>query len=100
MRCKRGRAGPSPHNKITILPHHEVVRVEGNGMVEQLVVKNNVDWKKRTLSAQDGGPLGVFVFVGYEPKTALVKGLVDLDREGYIVTDRAQKQAGRNLCGR
>lgn len=92
FKCAASVAEPAlHHNKITILPHHEVVRVEGNGMVEQLVVKNNVTGKKRTLSAQDGGPLGVFVFVGYEPETALVKGLVDLDREGYIVTDRAQK---------
>ena len=102
FKCAASVAEPAlHHNKITILPHHEVVRVEGNGMVEQLVVKNNVTGKKRTLSAQDGGPLGVFVFVGYEPETALVKGLVDLDREGYIVTDRAQKnKPGRNLCGR
>lgn len=40
FKCAASVAEPAlHHNKITILPHHEVVRVEGNGMVEQLVVK-------------------------------------------------------------
>lgn len=30
---------------------------------------------------------GVFVFVGLDPNTAVVKGLVDLDRYGFVVTD-------------
>ena len=33
----------------------------------------------------------MFVFAGYQPATSLVKGIVELDESGYIVTDRVQK---------
>ena len=34
---------------------------------------------------------GVFVFAGYAPATEAVKGIVELNEQGYIVTDAAQK---------
>jgi len=34
---------------------------------------------------------GVFVFAGYAPATEAVKGIVELDEQGYIVTDKSQK---------
>ena len=38
---------------------------------------------------QDGGTFGVFVFAGYEPQTQIVRGVVELDPNGYVVTDAA-----------
>ena len=35
----------------------------------------------------DGGTFGVFVFAGYVPQTAVVKGVVDLDPQGYVIAD-------------
>lgn len=34
-----------------------------------------------------GGLRGVFVFIGLTPNSGLVKGLVDLDGQGFVVTD-------------
>jgi thioredoxin reductase (NADPH) len=34
---------------------------------------------------------GVFVFAGYAPATTAVKGVVELNEQGYIVTDASQK---------
>ena len=34
---------------------------------------------------------GVFVFAGYAPATEAVKGIVELNKQGYIVTDASQK---------
>ena len=34
---------------------------------------------------------GVFVFAGYAPATESVKGIVELNAQGYIVTDQSQK---------
>ena len=34
---------------------------------------------------------GVFVFVGYAPATEAIKGVVELNEQGYIVTDASQK---------
>ena len=41
---------------------------------------------------------GVFVFAGYEPATEMLKGIVDLNEQGYIVTDESQKT--RTACTR
>src|SRR4029079_407642 len=32
-------------------------------------------------------PAGVFVFIGLTPNTGIVKGLIDLDERGFVVTD-------------
>ncbi|WEV64061.1 FAD-dependent oxidoreductase [Bifidobacterium sp. ESL0732] len=43
----------------------------------------DVEWKP------EGNPhFGVFVFAGYVPQTRLLEGLVDLDEEGYVITDQ------------
>ena len=34
---------------------------------------------------------GVFVFAGYAPATETVKGIIQLNEQGYIVTDKSQK---------
>ena len=39
----------------------------------------------------------MFVFAGYEPATALVKGLAELDKSGYIVTDENMKSSVEGL---
>lgn len=56
--------------------------VKGDGLVESVVIKNI---KTGELSEM---PInGVFFFVGTIPKTDLVKGKVDLDEQGYIITN-------------
>ena len=39
----------------------------------------------------DGTNLGVFVFADYVPASDFVKGIVNLDDKGYIITDKGQK---------
>ena len=41
--------------------------------------------------ARDGETFGVFVFAGYEPATELLRGIADLNEQGYVITDRNQK---------
>ena len=47
--------------------------------------------------AERGGSFGVFVFAGYVPNTALVKGIAELDEQGYIITDAAQKTSAEGV---
>ena len=44
---------------------------------------------------------GVFVFIGLVPNTEFMKGVVKLDKEGYIVADRDMKtsEPGIFACG-
>ena len=41
---------------------------------------------------------GVFVFAGYAPATEALKDLVELNEQGYIVTDAAQKTNVDGVC--
>ena len=44
---------------------------------------------------------GVFVFIGLVPNTEFMKGVVQLDKEGYIMADRDMKasEPGIFACG-
>ena len=39
------------------------------------------------METYEEGSFGVFVLVGRDPETELVRGLVDVDDAGYVVTD-------------
>lgn len=56
--------------------------IKGDGLVESVVVKNI---KTGELSEMMFN--GVFFFVGTVPKTELVKGIVDLNEQGYVITN-------------
>jgi len=40
---------------------------------------------------------GVFVFAGYAPETEAIKGIVELNEQGYIVTDASQKTSAEGV---
>ena len=79
------------HEKITVLTNTEVVEALGDEVLESLKYKNNVSGEVTEYKPNNNEGFGIFVFAGYEPATALVKGIADLDEYGYIVTDRNQK---------
>ncbi len=79
------------HPKITVLTNTEVVSVSGDDFLKQIVYKNNKTGEETTYTAKENDTFGVFVFAGYMPSTDLVKGIADLDPQGYILTDRSQK---------
>ncbi len=79
------------HKKITVLTNTEVEEVSGNGGLSYIRYKNNSTGELTEFRADDNDFFGVFVFVGYAPATELVKGKAELDKWGYIVTDREQK---------
>jgi thioredoxin reductase (NADPH) len=57
-------------------------KIEGDVSVHALHVKNVETGEKEILRVK-----GVFIYIGYIPNTAYVKGLVELDRDGYVITD-------------
>ncbi|MGB3482743.1 MAG: thioredoxin-disulfide reductase [Mycobacterium sp.] len=68
------------NEKITFVTNAAVVAVEGEGTVSGLRVRNTVTDEESTLAVT-----GVFVAIGHDPRSSLVRGLVDLDPEGYVV---------------
>jgi len=58
-----------------------VTEVLGENSVTGVKVRDTVTGEESTLAAT-----GVFVAIGHDPRSQLVKGQVDVDDEGYVVT--------------
>jgi thioredoxin reductase (NADPH) len=58
-----------------------VVKGDDRGLMSHMVIKDVKSGKEETIEAN-----GLFYAVGHDPATALVKGQIDTDEEGYIVT--------------
>ena len=68
------------NDKIRFLTNTTVVAVEGDSTVTGLRVHNALTGEESTLAVT-----GVFIAVGHDPRSELVRGAVDLDAEGYVV---------------
>lgn len=58
----------------------------GQGGLREAAILNRATGQTETWKPADGGTFGVFVFAGYVPATNLVRGVVELDDYGYVVT--------------
>ena len=71
----------SKHPQIRLSLNTSVRSMEGNGKLSSL-----------TLQTEEGlaqtSPDGVFVFIGLQPNTEFLRGVVDLDNRGFITTDQ------------
>jgi thioredoxin reductase (NADPH) len=70
------------HEKIEFIWDSVPVKILGEKGVEGVELKN---LKTRSVFRKD--VQGVFVFIGTLPNTGLVKGLIRLDDNGFVVTD-------------
>ena len=78
----------SNHPKVEILYNTSGVEIKGDkesGLMNQLVVKNNVTKQQQTLDAK-----GLFYAVGHDPATELFKGQLEMDEDGYLITKPGQ----------
>lgn len=67
------------NEKITFVTNTEVVAVEGDSKVSGLLLRNTATGEESKLPVT-----GVFVAIGHDPRSGLVRDLVDLDDEGYV----------------
>lgn len=65
--------------KIEVLWDTVTERIEGEGQVEALLVKNKKTQEEKRLSVS-----GVFAAIGMQPDSGLFAGQADLDENGYI----------------
>lgn len=85
------------HEKISVITDTTVEEVSGDGVVNYIRYKNHKTGEITEYNADKGDNIGVFVFAGYEPETALVKNVAKLDDFGYIITDNEQKTSVEGL---
>jgi thioredoxin reductase (NADPH) len=67
--------------KIEFKWNSEVSDVMGDGSVDAIRLRDTVTGTESDLEVQ-----GLFVAIGHDPNTALFRGQLDLDENGYIVT--------------
>ena len=85
------------HPKITVHNFTEVEEVLGDSVLRAIRYKNNRTGEVTEYRDPQGGNIGVFVFAGYSPVTSLVKGLAELNEQGYVITDRNLKTSVEGL---
>ncbi|HEV6952198.1 MAG TPA: thioredoxin-disulfide reductase [Promicromonospora sp.] len=68
--------------KIEFAWNSEVAGISGDDKVAGVSLRDTVTGEVRELDAT-----GLFVAIGHEPRTDLVKGQVDLDENGYILVE-------------
>ena len=85
------------HEEITILTNTVVEEVSGDTALRSIRMRNTKTGEETEHRAADGETFGVFVFAGYEPATELVRGLAELDGQGYILLTAARKPR-RMVC--
>ncbi|RFD27250.1 thioredoxin-disulfide reductase [Mycobacterium uberis] len=68
------------NNKIKFITNYNVVAVKGDTTVTGLRLCDTVTGSEITLSVT-----GVFVAIGHKPRSALVRDVVDVDPDGYVL---------------
>jgi thioredoxin reductase (NADPH) len=82
------RAGPIlteralANPKINFLWNKVVTGIAGNGIVQRVQLKDTKSGTEEERSVD-----GVFIFIGHSPNTALFKGQLQMDDQGYLQVD-------------
>lgn len=68
------------NDKIRFMTNHTVEAVEGEGTMTGLRVRDVVSGVESRLAVT-----GMFVAIGHDPRSELVRGVLEVDSEGYVV---------------
>ena len=68
------------NHKIRFITNHTVVAVDGQTTVTGLRLRDTTTGEEGTLAVT-----GVFVAIGHEPRSSLVRDVVDVDPDGYVL---------------
>jgi alkyl hydroperoxide reductase subunit AhpF len=78
--------------QITVLPHHTVSAIHGDGGVEAVTVRDARGGGEQRLDAD-----GIFVEIGYQPNTGFALDLLDTNEAGEIIVDRRCRTGVRGV---
>lgn len=76
----------SNNDKVDFISNSIVEEIQGDGNTVNSVLLKNINTEKQTVYPTEG----VFVFIGNVPNTKIFRGQLELDEQGYIVTDKYQ----------
>jgi thioredoxin reductase (NADPH) len=69
------------HEKIEVVWNSTVEKINGEGAVASILIKDTVDSSEKELNLD-----GVFVAIGHDPNVGFLDGFIELDNNGYIKT--------------
>ena len=70
-------------DNINVLFNHEIDEVIGENVVEGIKIKNNLNNEVSEIKIT-----GLFIAIGHSPNTDIVRGSLEMDDSGYILTDK------------
>jgi thioredoxin reductase (NADPH) len=70
------------NEKISFIWNTVVDEISGNGVVEKVHLRN-----LETATESELDTDGVFIFIGHNPNSQFLQGQVELDEQGYVITD-------------
>jgi thioredoxin reductase (NADPH) len=84
------------HAKIALVWNSVVTGVLGKDRVEGVRVRNRQSGEEREIPGR-----GLFVLTGVRPSTDFLRGFLDMDEEGYLITDEGMRtsEEGIYACG-
>ena len=69
-------------SKYKFYLNHQMLSINGNQKVESVTIEDRTTKEQKTLKTD-----GVFIWIGFNPNTDFLKGLLNMNQEGYIVTN-------------
>lgn len=82
--------------KIEFVASTVVSEIRGGARVEEVVLRNLKNGKISSIKTE-----GIFIFVGTKPDTDFLKGAVDMNQTGYIITNDEMETSAKGIyaCG-
>ncbi|MCX5710411.1 MAG: thioredoxin-disulfide reductase [Candidatus Omnitrophica bacterium] len=84
------------NKKIKFVLSTVVTEIKGAAKVESISVKNVLTGEEKNLTCD-----GVFIYIGYDPDTEFLKGKLDLNESGFIISTEDMTTSGQGVfaCG-
>ncbi len=84
------------NKKINFVLNSIVTQIKGTKKTEAVIIKDLLSQKETDFNCD-----GVFIYIGYEPETEFLKGKLNLDESGFIITDENMNTSAQGIfaCG-
>lgn len=74
------------NEKMSFIWDTVIDEIDGNGIVDHVVLRN-----LKTGETRDYPTEGVFIFIGHNPNNSIYQDQLEMDEEGYIITDKLMR---------
>jgi thioredoxin reductase (NADPH) len=84
--------GVKDDERVEFFLNHKVISINGKERVESITIQDRTTNETREVKVD-----GVFVYVGLEPNSSMLKGLVDLDEKGFVIVNERMETSSPGI---